>query len=236
MSTSYEIDGVTITPQPGGFYELTHPSFPEPLRERGKEKADARAREAAAALKIDDEGHMPPQGPLPTDPPEVPGTVTASAPPAPETMTPPETVAEPQGDSDEVAALKARIAELEQAGVRTVVTEGPASSGPDIKAQKLAPQQYTGPLDPEVKAKLEELGIKTTRIVLEENETIPPTGLFVQHNGRPYMIKPGEPVDVPDFLIGILNDAVTSAPIVDDKSLKVLGYRDRMKYPYRRVD
>lgn len=78
-------------------------------------------------------------------------------------------------------------------------------------------------------------GPKLTRIILEENDDIPPTGLFVQHNGRPFVIKPGEPVDVPNEIISILNDAVISTPVKDPTTLQVIGHRDRMKYPYRRV-
>lgn len=99
-----------------------------------------------------------------------------------------------------------------------------------------APRTYSGQMDPKVKKAFEAAGIKVQTIVLEENETIPPTGLFVGHNGRSYMIVPGEEVDVPDFLLNVLNDAVMSAPVVDSKTQKVLGYRNRSKYPYRLVN
>lgn len=220
MSDSYQIDGVTITPQPGGYYDLTHPSLPDAVRERGKEKADTKAREIAAAAHVDSESHMPPQGlPPETLPPDL-----AEPPAAPET---------PAEDSPEVAALKARIAELEAAGVRTV---GATGSGPDPVAMRAVPSRYAGELDEDTKAALAAKGIKTRRIILDDNESIPPTGLFISHNFKPYVIMPGVPVDVPAFLLGVLRDAVTSRPIVDTKSLRVLGHRDQMKYPFRYVD
>jgi hypothetical protein len=74
-----------------------------------------------------------------------------------------------------------------------------------------------------------------TRIVLEENDDIPPTGLFVGLNGTGYLIRPGEPVDVPSGVIEILDNATTMVPQVDPQTRQVLGYRPRMRFAYRRV-
>jgi hypothetical protein len=76
---------------------------------------------------------------------------------------------------------------------------------------------------------------KLVRIVLEESDTIPPTGLFLGLNGRGYIIKPGEVVDVPQGLIDILDNAIMSTPMQDPNSGQVIGYRDRSRYPYRRI-
>lgn len=74
---------------------------------------------------------------------------------------------------------------------------------------------------------------KTIRIILEENDNIPPTGLFVGENGRGYLIRPGEEVDVPPGVVEILANAIVSVPTIDPQSLQVIGYRDKMMYPHR---
>lgn len=87
---------------------------------------------------------------------------------------------------------------------------------------------------PELKAKTVTKP-KTVRVVLEENDNIPPTGLFVGENGRGYLIRAGEEVELPLGVLEILSNAVTSVPTVDPQSLQVIGYREKMLYPYRVV-
>lgn len=72
-------------------------------------------------------------------------------------------------------------------------------------------------------------------IQLENNDDIPPTGLFLSHNGLSYLLQTGEPVAVPEFLLEILDNAVLSAPVMDPKTRRVVGHRDRARFPYRRV-
>lgn len=88
--------------------------------------------------------------------------------------------------------------------------------------------------DREIKVQKKAIGLpETIKIVLEENDVIPPTGLFLAHNGRGYMIKPGEEVTIPIALKEILDNAVISTPQLDSSSGQVIAYRDRMRYPYR---
>lgn len=219
MSDSYEIDGVTVTPQAGGYYELSHTSLPEPEKVRGKEKADDRAKEIAAAA-------APGEGSMEQQPP-----IDAVIPPAV-----PEPPAAPNADVAALQALvekqSAMIAQLLEAKATTVeVSEGATGENP----LATMPREFSGQVDSKTRKAAAALGVEYVTIILEEGNDIPPTGLFLGHNGRSYMISPGEAVDVPDFLLGVLDDAIMSTPVVDSKTQKVLGYRNRMKYPYRKV-
>jgi hypothetical protein len=71
------------------------------------------------------------------------------------------------------------------------------------------------------------------RIQLEDNDEIPPTGQFFGINGKGYMLKTGIPVDVPAALVDILDHAVQSQPIINPDNRRVMGYRDRLRFPYR---
>lgn len=73
---------------------------------------------------------------------------------------------------------------------------------------------------------------KRVRITLDESDGIPPTGQFVQLNGRAYMIKPGEPVDVPRGVVEILDHAVMKVPLQDPTSRRIIDWRDRKRFPY----
>lgn len=86
-----------------------------------------------------------------------------------------------------------------------------------------------------VKRKVATAKPDTVKIILEENDEIPPTGLFVGLNGRGYLIRAGEEVTVPSGVAEILEHAITSVPQMDPQTRQVVGYRDRMRYPFRRV-
>lgn len=76
-------------------------------------------------------------------------------------------------------------------------------------------------------------GIPTMRILLEETADIPPSGQFIGHNGNSYMLKPGVWVDVPMPIIEILNNAVTQVPDRDPVTNQIVGWREKLRYPYR---
>lgn len=73
---------------------------------------------------------------------------------------------------------------------------------------------------------------KRRKIILEENDNIPPTGLFVGINGRSFVIRAGEEVMVPQDVLSVLDDAVEDVPRVDGNS-NVVDYRRKMRFPYR---
>lgn len=72
-------------------------------------------------------------------------------------------------------------------------------------------------------------------VILDDNDDIPPTGLFVGHNGTGFLIQTGVPARVPVHVLGVLDDAIMDAPVLDPKTRQVIGYRPRPRYTYREV-
>lgn len=107
-----------------------------------------------------------------------------------------------------------------------------AAPEPAKLAKTVKPRSAANKKAPEKKAAV---GMPKSRwIILEESEDIPPTGLFVSHNGNPYLIKTGEPAFVPEHIIGILDDAIMTVAVVDGNGRRI-GSRDRRRYNYREV-
>lgn len=73
-------------------------------------------------------------------------------------------------------------------------------------------------------------------IQLEESDDMPPTGLFISVNGVGYLMRAGEPVHAPKSVIEVLDHAITTMPVTDPTTKRVIGHRERMRFPYRRVD
>jgi len=104
-------------------------------------------------------------------------------------------------------------------------TEADAEVKPAPKKASRAPKAKSTPSVPKGYVKIQ----------LEENDEIPPTGLYLGLNGRGYLLKPGEVVAVPTGLVDILDNAVMTVPQVDPNTRRVVGYRDRLRYPYRKA-
>jgi hypothetical protein len=75
---------------------------------------------------------------------------------------------------------------------------------------------------------------KRVRIILEENDEIPPTGLYVGVNGKGYLIKAGEEVSVPESVIEVLKNAIKDKPIME--SGRIVRYRKASRFPFQRLD
>ncbi len=74
---------------------------------------------------------------------------------------------------------------------------------------------------------------KRVRILLEENDNIPPTGQFIGVNGRGFMLRAGEEAEVPLEVIGVLESAVQEVPMVNPVTQQVEGYRKKLRFPFR---
>ena len=76
--------------------------------------------------------------------------------------------------------------------------------------------------------------VERTRIILAKNDDIPPSGLFIGHNGVGYNLLPGKEADVPNFLLNVLDDAVVKKPVIGDNG-RVIRYEDSPRFPYQVV-
>lgn len=73
-----------------------------------------------------------------------------------------------------------------------------------------------------------------TWIVVEDNPDIPPTGLPISVNGEVCILMPGEPVHILDRYRQVLDHAIISMPVMD-ATQRVVGHRERHRFPYRTV-
>jgi hypothetical protein len=99
------------------------------------------------------------------------------------------------------------------------LAEGPAEDDAPAKKQPRKPRKPKG----------------YVRILLEESEEIPPSGLFLSMNGNSYLLQPGVEADVPQGVVDILENAIMSVPRIDPSSKRVVGYKNRLRYPFRKV-
>ena len=76
---------------------------------------------------------------------------------------------------------------------------------------------------------------KKVVIIIEENDHTPPGGHFVGVNGVGYQIQVGKEVTVPRSVLEVLDNAKESVPQTDPSTNSVIGFRDRLRVPYRVV-
>lgn len=104
----------------------------------------------------------------------------------------------------------------------------------------LAQSQMAKPTDEELMAIAtsmpmpEAKPLPKVKIMLEDNDNIPPGGQFIQVDGVAYILQPNVEADVPINLLDVLDNAIMSVPIVD-ADRNVIGYRDRLRFPYRTI-
>lgn len=79
-----------------------------------------------------------------------------------------------------------------------------------------------------VKAKKDE----RITIVLEDNDDIPPGGQFIGVDGVGYKLQSGVEAKVPRSILEVLDAAVMSVAVKNAEH-QVIGYRDRLRFPYR---
>ena len=72
---------------------------------------------------------------------------------------------------------------------------------------------------------------KRIKIRLEHSDAIPPTGQFIGVNGVGYLLLPNAEVEVPEFLLDTLDNAVESVPVRNEQGA-VVGYQQRTRLPY----
>lgn len=76
---------------------------------------------------------------------------------------------------------------------------------------------------------------KRIKIILEENENIPPTGQFFGLNGTGYLLRAGEIAEVPQGIVDILDHAVQMVPVVDPITKQPVDHRPKHRFAYRVV-
>ena len=128
----------------------------------------------------------------------------------------------PDEDQDDLFDKNIPDDDTDKTGLTAEATVTPKAA-PKAKAKPKAQTAAPAPAKPADRVK----------IVLEENDNIPPTGLFIGVNGKGYLLKPGEEALVPEGVLNVLKDAIISVPVVDPRTAQVVGYRNRMRYPYR---
>jgi hypothetical protein len=103
-------------------------------------------------------------------------------------------------------------------------SDAPAAPASKPKASKAAKPAAKPTAKPAVEERV--------RIMLEDNDQVPPGGQFVSVNGVGYLLQAGVELNVPRGVLDVLDHAVMSVPITDEMK-SVVAYKDRLRFPYR---
>lgn len=153
-----------------------------------------------------------------------PDTATSAS--FPDNLTPPGALPDV---NQQLAALQAQVAALialQQGQMQLmagVMSTAPAQLKPSDEAL-----QAVAAAEPQAAPK----PMPRIRIMLEDNDNIPPGGQFIGVDGYGYMLQPNVEAEVPINVLDVLDHAIMSVPITDENR-NVIGYRDRLRFPYR---
>lgn len=75
----------------------------------------------------------------------------------------------------------------------------------------------------------------TTRIVLEDNPNIPPTGQFIGVNGKGWLLRAGEEADVPQCILETLDNAIEFVAAKNSDGQLTGVNVERRRFSYRVV-
>jgi len=103
----------------------------------------------------------------------------------------------------------------------------------DMEVAKRGPGRP--PMHREESKAVEPMKEDRVKIILEENENIPPTGQFFGLNGTGYILRAGEVAEVPVGIIDILDNAIELSPVVDPMTKQPVSHRPRHRFSYRMV-
>ena len=110
---------------------------------------------------------------------------------------------------------------------------GPGESEP-VAPEPLKTNVEKAPVKGKAKPAPKKDEVKRTWIILQKKDEIPPSGLYIGHNGVGYKLIAGKKANVPDFLLDVLDNAVVKKPMMDDDG-RIAGYEDSPRFPYQVV-
>jgi hypothetical protein len=130
-------------------------------------------------------------------------------------------MAAPRYSEDDMIAMRQRARE-EAAYTRFTESTAPLTPGQE---QSVAHISSSGRA-PHIEA------AERVWIVLDDNDEIPPGGQFIGINGVGYMLMAGVEAFVPKAVCNVLDEAVKSVPVLDQNTKRVIGWKNRKRFPY----